>query len=713
MIRSLLKTAAAALLLAGASAQAQPPAPAMPADLSPAAVKAADPFLWLEDVSGDRALAWVHDQNARTKARLEGDPRYTRFRDQALAILTAQDRLALPRFRAGGVDNFWQDATHVRGIWRHASLAEYRRASPRWQTILDIDALARTEGRNWIFKGAACLPPARRICLVSLSDGGKDAVTVREFDTQAKAFVANGFTLPEGKHRFDWVDADTLAIATDFGTDASGVTLTESGYPFVLKLLKRGETLAQAHEVFRGAHKDGGYGVDPAVLRDDAGKVVDILAVRPVSTFDAEYYLVKTGAPRRIDLPLKAQYQAFVDGRVVFTLQEAWNGFPQGAAISFDGAKLARGESVTPDLVFAPAPNQAIEGIDSTCGKLIVQMLEDVRGAVYAFDYAGGAWTKTRLALPLTATLSIVSTSSADDSVFIGEQSFVSPPALWLVNSRGMVDRIKAQVDQFDARDVRVEQFWTQSSDGVRIPFFVVRKASAAGAPTGTILYGYGGFEVSKPPIYIPEMGKLWLENGGAYVIANIRGGGEFGPAWHQSVLRENRQKAFDDYAAVARELVKLGVATPDRIGIYGRSNGGVLTSVTMTQHPELIGAAVIESPLIDMLRYQDLPPGASWIGEYGDPRVPGDAAFIAKYSAYQNIRPGQTYPEPYITTNTRDDRVHPGHARKFAARLQAMGHAALYYENTEGGHSNDSDPVLNAERWARHYTYLSQKLMH
>ncbi|NDC59185.1 MAG: S9 family peptidase, partial [Alphaproteobacteria bacterium] len=605
------------------------------------------------------------------------------------------------------------DATHVRGIWRHTSLADYRRPAPNWKTILDIDALAQAEGRNWIFKGANCLPPQQRFCLVSLSDGGKDAVTVREFDAKAKTFVRNGFSLPEGKHRFEWVDADTLAVATDFGPDSSGNgAMTESGYPFVLKLLMRGETLAQAREVFRGAPKDGGYGVDPAVLRDDAGKVVDILAVRPVSTFDAEYYLVKNGAPRRIELPLKAQYQAFVDGRIVFTLQQAWGGFPQGAAISFDGARLSRGEPAPPDLVFAPAPNQAIERVSDTRGKLIVQMLEDVRGAVYAFDYAGGAWTQKRLGLPLTATLSIVSTSSQDDSVFVSAQSFVSPTSLWLVDDRGMVDHIKAQTDKFDSKDVAVQQEYAVSSDGVRIPFFIVRTFAAAKAPTGAILFGYGGFEVSKPPVYLPEMGKLWLENGGAYVIANIRGGGEFGPAWHQSVLRENRQKAFDDFAAVARELVKLGVATPDRIGIYGRSNGGVLTSVTLTQHPELIGGAVIESPLIDMLRYQDLPPGASWIGEYGDPRVPGDAAFIAKYSAYQNIRPGQAYPEPYITTNTRDDRVHPGHARKFAARLQAMGYAALYYENTEGGHSNDSDPVLNAERWARHYIYLTQKLM-
>ncbi len=707
IVRSLL---CALMLAACASAPvetpapiAEPVAPAAP-DLSPAGVRAADEFLWLEDVSGERALTWVHAQNAKTKAVLEGDARYARFRDEALAVLTANDRIPTPQFRAGGIDNFWQDRTHVRGVWRRATLQSFRRGAPRWETVLDIDALARTENANWIYKAATCLPPLRRYCLVSLSDGGKDAVVVREFDTQTRTFRAGGFTLPEGKHRFQWVDLDTIAIATDFGAG----TLTESGYPFVLKLLKRGETLAQAREVFRGDAKDGGYGVYPSTLRDHSGNAIEVLAQRPLSTFEAEFYLVLGATPRRVDLPRKAQHQTFVDDRAIFTLQEAWNGFAQGGAIAYDVATLAK-----PGLVFTPATNEAVGAMESTSGKLIVQMLADVKGAVEVFDRTGETWTRTRLALPQDATLTVVAASPSDDKLFVSAQGFLDPTSLWLADAAtGRVQRVMAQSPKFDASKTVVEQHFATSSDGARIPFFVVRPKVMPAGGAATLMFGYGGFEVSKPPVYIPEMGKLWLENGGAYVIANIRGGGEFGPAWHQSVLRENRQKAFDDFAAVGRELVTLGITTPQKLGIYGRSNGGVLTSVTLTQHPELINAAVIESPLIDMLRYQDLPPGASWIGEFGDPRIPAEAAFIARYSAYQNLKPGQRYPEPYVTTNTRDDRVHPGHARKFVARMEALGYPVLYYENTEGGHSNDSDPVLNAERWARHYTYLARKLM-
>jgi prolyl oligopeptidase len=704
------RTSLAALLcLLGACAsgalpdQASPPVTVVAEaalDLSPEAVAGRDEFLWLEEVQGARAMAWVEAQNAKSRAVLEGDPRYGQYRDEALAILTAETRIPLPRFRAGGVDNFWQDRRHVRGIWRHASVAEFARARPRWRTVLDVDALSRAEGKNWIFKGAACLPPARRYCLVSLSDGGKDAVTVREFDTQSRRFRTDGFVLPEGKHRFDWVDADTLALATDFGPG----TLTESGYPFVVRLLKRGEPLTAAREIFRGDGKDGGYGVYVHTLRDDAGAPIEIVAARPLSTFEAEHYLVMSGTPRRIELPTKSAFQTFVDGQAIFTLQTAWGGHPQGAVIAFDVAALKRDPATSPALVLAPKANESLGDVQSTDGKLVVALLEDVKGALDVLDLVDGAWTRTRLTLPQNQTLGIVSASSGDDRLYVSAQGFLEPTTLWLADAAsGRVKQVKAQAPLFDASRARVEQHWATSSDGVRIPFFVVRpnEIPTGGAPT--LLFGYGGFEVSKPPAYIPEMGKLWLEKGGVFVNANIRGGGEFGPAWHQSVLRENRQKAFDDFAAVARELVALGVTQPGKLGIYGRSNGGVLTSVTLTQHPELIDAAVIESPLVDMLRFHALPPGASWMGEYGDPRIPADAAFIHAYSAYQHVKKDAKYPVPYITTNTRDDRVHPGHARKFAARLQAMGHEALYFENTEGGHSNDSDPVLNAERWARH----------
>ena len=694
------------------------PAPAMPApsaaaalDLSPAAVKARDPFLWLEEVQGERALAWVREQNARADAVLKADRRYEPFRQQALEILTATDRIAQPSFRAGGIDNFWQDKTNVRGLWRRAGFDSYRSPSPKWETVLDIDALAKAEGRGWIFKGDSCLKPEERLCLVSLSDGGKDAVVVREYDATARRFVSGGFSLPEGKHRLDWVDRDTLVVATEWAPGE----LTESGYPFVVKLVKRGQPFAAAKEIYRGSKDDGGYGVLPEALHDDDGALRGILVVRPVNTFDAEHWLAADGRPpQKLNLPLKASYQTFVDGQVLFTLEEAWNGLPQGALVSYDLESLRRGSAPAPQLVLAPKANQAIAAVDSTENLLLVNLYEDVKGAIDVYDYRGGAWARTRrLDLPKDASVGIRSASGKDDRLFANVQGFLEPTTLYFADAAtGRVEKVKASPARFDAALAVGEQFWATSKDGTRIPYFVVRpkQTRAGGAPT--LLFGYGGFQVSKPPVYIPEMGKLWLENGGVFVNANIRGGGEFGPAWHQSVLREKRQGVFDDFTAVAEDLVRRGITTPDRLGVYGRSNGGVLTSVAITQRPELFDAAVIESPLVDMLRYHDLPAGASWIGEYGDPRVAADAEFIARYSAYQNLKPGTKYPEAYITTNTKDDRVHPGHARKFAAALQAAGAPVIYYENTEGGHSNDSDPLLNAERWARHYVYLSRRLM-
>ncbi|MBW3559243.1 MAG: prolyl oligopeptidase family serine peptidase [Proteobacteria bacterium] len=686
------------------------PNPAAPrADLSPEAVKAADEFLWLEEVNSPRALAWVREQNARTAAVLTTDPRYPRFRDQALSILTATDRIPGPSFRAGGVDNFWQDKTNVKGVWRHTTLDSYRTAKPGWETILDIDALAKAEGRNWIFKGDRCLEPVERLCLVSLSDGGKDAVTVREFDTRTKRFVADGFTLPEGKHRFSWLDRDTLLVATDFGPG----TLTESGYPYIVRELKRGQSLAQAREVFRGSAKDGGYGVDPLVLRDAKGVVQGVVIERPIDTFNAEHHRLTPSGSERMDLPAKATLHGWHKGRLIFTSGEPWKSFPAGALLGTAFANDAPAGSASTVLLFAPTPRQAVEQVAITAERIAAVVYDEVRGRLISFDMGPTGAAPTNIPLPDNSTVTLSATTTASNRMLVNVQGFITPSTLFLADAAGGAPvQIKALPARFNAAEATVEQFTATSRDGTRIPYFVTRPKSipASGAPT--ILFGYGGFAVAKPPVYIPEMGKLWLENGGVFVNANIRGGGEFGPAWHQSVLKANRQGAFDDFAAVAEDLIRRGITTPEQLGVYGRSNGGVLTSVSITQRPELFDAAVIESPLVDMLRYHELPAGASWIGEYGDPRIPEEAAFIARYSAYQNLRPGRRYPEPYITTNTLDDRVHPGHARKFAARMQAMGYPALYYENTEGGHSNDSDPVMNAERWARHYTYLSRRLM-
>jgi prolyl oligopeptidase len=680
----------------------QAPAPAPDA-------AAADPFQWLEDITSPRSLAWVQGENAKTRAVLEADPRYETFRREGLAIFTAQDRVPLPRLRADGVDNLWQDKDHPRGLWRRTSLEEFKSAEPAWTPVLDFDALARAEHADWFSKGWTCLEPAERLCLVRLSDGGKDAVSIREFDTKTRTFVAGGFALPEGKQSEAWVDADTLVVARDWGPG----TTTRSGYPFVLKLLKRRQPLDQAREIFRGAAGD--VQVSPEVLRDPDGHVRAILARRAVSFFETEVWLVGGDKPLRLPFPAKSEVRALVKGQLVVRLAQAFGDWRAGDVIAYDLEQLkADPAAARASLVLRPAANEAVEEVSATRDHVVVTLLENVKGRLDVFSYDHGAWTRRRLPTPADDAVQVVDASSTSERLFVTVQGLLDPTALALADAGdGGLDVVKRLPARFDASKDVVEQLWATSADGTRVPYFLVRpKSMKPDGSTPVQMFGYGGFELSYPPSYRPEIGKLWLERGGAYVLANIRGGGEFGPAWHEAALKQNRQRAFDDFAAVARDLIARGVTSPRHLGIYGRSNGGVLMSVSMTQHPELYNAVVIESPLVDMLRYQKLSAGASWIGEYGDPDIPEQAAWIAKYSGYQNLKPGVKYPKPYITTNAKDDRVHPGHARKFAAKLQAYGDPYLFYEDNFGGHSYDADPTANAARWARHYVYLSQQLM-
>jgi prolyl oligopeptidase len=665
-----------------------------------------DPFAWLEEVDSPRAMAWVEAQNARARERLEGDPRYPTYLSEARAIFAAEDRIPIPRLRAGGVDNLWQDAERPHGVWRHASLASYRKASPQWRTLLDLDALAEAEGRNWFFHGATCLKPAETRCLIALSDGGGDAVEFREFDAGEASFVDGGFRFAEGKQDVAWLDADTLIV----GREWTPGEVTTSGYPYVLKTVRRDGT---ATEVFRGDPTD--VSASAIVLRAEGGAVDGIIAARGLTFFESEFSLLTDAGPLKLPLPRRATYQAYVDGRAVFTLQEPHEDFAAGALVGLPIGEFRRApEAAKLELIFQPSERQAITETAETKGSLVVSILDEVKGAVDVWRRQDGRWAARRLPLPDDASVALVSASGKDETLFLITEGFLSPDALWLADAgAAAAETVKTLPARFDVDGLEIQQFWATSTDGARIPYFVVaKKGLKHDGSTPTLLYGYGGFEIAQTPAYRPELGKIWLERGGAYVLANIRGGGEFGPTWHQAALRENRQRAFDDFAAVAKDLIARKITSPRRLGIYGRSNGGVLTSVSMTQNPQLFNAVVIESPLIDMLRYHRLPAGASWIGEYGDPEAPEDRAFIAAYSAYQKLAPDADYPEPYITTNTRDDRVHPGHARKFAARLEALGKPHVYFENTFGGHANATDPELNAQRWARHYVYLTQRLM-
>ncbi len=577
--------------------------PHFPRDLTPAGVAAADDHLALEQVDGAEAMAFVAEENRKSLAVLTGDPRYETFRAEAQAILTATDRIPSPSFLGDGIGNFWQDASNPKGIWRRTSLDSYRTATPQWETLLDIDALSKAEGRDWVFKGADCLAPDETRCLINLSDGGKDAVVVREFDLTTKRFVDGGFNLPEGKHRIEWLDRDTLLVATDFGPGS----LTESGYPFIVKTLKRGQTLAQAVEDYRGDASDGGYGVSPAVYRDKTGRVTAVIITRPLDTFRSETWMMAhDGSTVKLALPDRVSVFGAQGGLLIVSNDEAWtfNGlaYKPGSLLSIPLNHLRSDRddlSVSNQalLIYEPAARQSLGDVRVLDRQVVASLSDNVAGRLAIFENRGEfGWRRQDVATPENIAVGLGDSSKSKGQVFVSTQGFLTPPTLSLASvGSTTLTELKSAPAKFDASTHVVEQYEATSTDGTRIPYFITRpRDMRLDGSNPTILFGYGGFQVSLNPAYKPEMGKLWLERGGVFVQANIRGGGEFGPDWHQAALDGNRQKAFDDFAAVARDLERRGITSPRRLGIYGRSNGGVLTSVSITKHPELFNAAVI-----------------------------------------------------------------------------------------------------------------------
>ena len=673
---------------------------------------AQDPHDYLDEIEGERALAFARAENARTLPILQGDPRYATLHADALAITTSADRIPTVTFaRDGSLRNFWQDATHVRGIWRTTDLASYRAGTPAWRTVLDLDAVSKAENRNWVWKGVSCLPPQETRCLVELSDGGKDAVTVREYDLAAGKFVEDGFVSPESKQDVAWLDRDTLLIGADFGPG----TMTESSYPYIIKEWRRGTPLAAAREIFRGSKID--MAVSPLVLRDPDGAVQAVLIQRYPSFFEVEQHLRTDQGFVKLPLPLKASVQSFVDNQLVFSLQQDWTdrGFKEGDIIAFDLTELkASPTAAKATLVLRPSPSQGAIAIASTRSRMVVALYENVKGALYSYRHGPAGWTSTRLDLPADMSVSLGAVADHDDQFMVTTANFLTPTTQYLFDAAsGSRETLRTLPAKFDASKHMVEQLWATSKDGTKVPYFVVRpKDLKFDGSAPTVLYAYGGFEVSLTPAYSGVIGKLWLERGGVYVVANIRGGGEFGPAWHNAGLKLDRNRVYDDFFAVSEDLIARKITSPRRLGIMGGSNGGLLMGVALTKRPELYNAVVIQVPLFDMIGYTKLGAGASWIGEYGDPAIPAERAMLESYSPYQNLKAGQKYPEVYIDTSTKDDRVHPAHARKAAARLKDLGYPYLYYENIDGGHSAAANLAETARRVALEFTYLTRKLM-
>ena len=708
MLRILALAIGCLLIASATSAQTAPPAPKDP--MTPA-----DPYLWLEDVSGARAMDWVKAENVKTLGVLEKDSRFAGLLADALTIAEAKDRIPAPEFLAGQVYNFWQDSDHVRGVWRKTSLDDYARPEPAWTTALDLDALSKAEKANWVWKGSDCEWRAERRCMINLSDGGEDAITLREFDLETGGFVDGGFTLPHGKQTSAWADPDTLLVSREW---ASG-ELTTSGYPFVVKQIKRGQPLSAAVEVFRGDAKDGGYGVSPQALHDGEDHQA-LLINRPLSTFEAENYLVTLAGVKKLALPLKVQIDDMVAGRILVTLNENWSidgaSFPQGALVSIDLAEAtADPDHLKPRLVYAPGPRESIEAVSATKSNLFVVVYQNVKGRAFVYTpVADGGWSHRQLDLPDNASISLVGADPHSERAFLSVTSFLTPTTLWLADAAdGHLVQVKALSPKFDASKDVVEQYEATSKDGTKIPYFLVHpRTMTLDGSTPTVLYAYGGFQVSMTPSYGAIQGKLWLERGGAYVLANIRGGGEFGPAWHDAGLKTHRQLIYDDFAAVAEDLIARKVTSPRRLGIQGGSNGGLLRGVEFTQHPELWNAVDIQVPLLDMLRFEQIAAGTSWVGEYGSVSNPDERAFLASISPYNNLKPDVTYPEPFIWTTTKDDRVGPQHARKFAAKLAGMGKPYMFYEVIEGGHGAGANLRERAHTSALEITYFIRKLM-
>lgn len=673
-----------------------------------------DSFRWLEEVQGERALAWVRERNAKSTQLLQSRPEYKGLRKDLVEILNAKDRIPQVRRMGPWLYNLWQDEQHKRGLWRRSSLAEYQKAEPLWETVLDLDALGAAEKENWVFGGAQCLAPDYRRCLVSLSRGGADASVLREFDTQSKQFVKDGFSLPEAKSEVVWADENTVYVGTDFGPGS----LTDSGYPRIIKRWQRGTPLSEAKTVFEGEAQD----VAASVYVDRTPGHEHTLFSRALDFYNQASFLLQDGKLVKLDLPSDVQPN-FWGSRLLLQPRKDWQAgdqtYPAGALLLTDTAAFLKGERKF-DILFSPSATRSLAGYTVTRQHLVLNISDQVASRLEEWNFSGAKPVHRKIQAPFPGALSVASLYDSElpkdelgDRYLVNYADFLTPDTLYLAQA-GSDERqvLKAREPKFNAGGMKAEQFFATSKDGTRVPYFVVSPPGVKlDGKNPTLLYGYGGFEASMRPWYSGGFGRAWYGRGGVFVLANIRGGGEFGPTWHQAAVKENKQRSYDDFIAVAEDLVKRKISSPKHLGIMGGSNGGLLVGATFVQRPDLFNAVVCQVPLLDMSRYHKLLAGASWMAEYGDPDKVEEWDFIRKYSPYQNVKKGVKYPKVLFTTSTRDDRVHPAHARKMAALMQSQGHDLLYYENIEGGHGGAADNEQRATLQAMEYAYLWQQL--
>lgn len=674
-----------------------------------------DPYVWLEEIEGERALAFAREQSDITLQRLKADPRFAKIEKEISDVLLAKDRLPYVSLRGGFLYNFWQDDKHVRGVWRRTTFESYASRSPQWEVLIDVDALAKAENENWVWSSANCLPPKYERCLIHLSRGGKDAKVVREFDLKTKKFVDNGFNLPEAKSRIYWADENTVFVATDFGPG----TLTDSGYPMIVKLWRRGQKLEDATEVLRGEKSD----ISVVAYASHRPEGTTRLAMRALSFYESKYWLID--AENRlvpIPMPSDAALETVFKEKLLFSLRSDLKttraAFKAGSIVALPIAAIKEGQAALEKLepVFTPTQTRFLEDVSTTRDFVLLDVLDNVNGKILRYSENGDAWVEETIDFGSVGNAYVNSSDSYQNRFIASYQDFVTPTTLLSIefDRSGKIAKkvLKSSPPRFNAKDIVAEQRFAVSRDGTMIPYFIVHKRNLVyDGKNPTLLYGYGGFQNALTPFYLGSIGKVWLERGGVYVLANIRGGGEFGPDWHRAALRENRQRAFDDFAAIAEDLIQNKITSPRHLGIQGGSNGGLLTSVAFTQRPDLFNAVVSSVPLTDMLRHHKLLAGASWMEEYGNPDDPKMREVLLKYSPYHNLRADTRYPEVLFTTSTKDDRVHPAHARKMVAKMKQLGHPVLYYENIDGGHAGAANLKDRVLVMALEFTYLWHKL--
>ncbi len=673
-----------------------------------------DPYQWLEEVGGEKALEWVKARNAIVQKRMEGDGGFDKLRSDLLEILDSNARIPFVSKSGDYFYNFWRDRKNERGLWRRTTLSEYRKAEPAWEILLDLDTLGKSENENWVWKSVSLLRPDYKRALVSLSRGGADAVVVREFDLEKKSFVEGGFYLPEAKGSVSWIDLDHIFVSTDFGSEA----MTDSGYPRIAKLWKRGTDLKSAKLIYEGKQQDMGI----SAVHDDTPGFERSFVTRNLAFYNDELYWLKNGEELiKIDVPNTANKTVIRD-MLLIELREAWEvgskTYPAGALLVTDFESFMAGKRQF-DILFEPTDSTALSSFGATKNYLILNVLEDVKNRIYVVKKSeqGGEvrWSKEPLVgAPAFGTIN-VSAVDADESddYFMTSTDYLTPTTLSLGEIGKQPAELKRLPHFFDSSKFEISQHFATSKDGTKIPYFMVAsKGLELSGKHPTLLYGYGGFEISLQPTYNASVGRAWLSEGGVYVVANIRGGGEYGPRWHQAALKENRLRAYEDFAAVAQDLVSRKVTSKEKLGIQGGSNGGLLVGNMVTLYPDLFEAGVCQVPLLDMKRYNKLLAGASWMAEYGNPDYPDQWQYIQKFSPYQNVNAAVRYPKVLFTTSTRDDRVHPGHARKMMAKMESQGHSVWYYENMEGGHGGAANNKQSAFMQSLAYTFLKQELM-